>query len=116
MHFLLDENAEYRLALFLRAQAHDVTSITRDYAQGMSDREILGVAYREQRILITNDRDFGALVFRNGLPHAGVIFFRLNMADVFVKRSWLAFLIEHYPDELRHFIVVTDRGIRVRRG
>lgn len=118
MRFLLDENAEYRLALFLRAHDHNATSIARDYAQGMSDRDILDVAYREQRILITNnrDRDFGALVFRQGLPHAGVIFFRLNMADVFVKRSWLAYLIEHYPDELRHFIAVMDRGIRVRRG
>jgi predicted nuclease of predicted toxin-antitoxin system len=116
MRFLLDENAEYRLALFLRAHDHDVTSIARDYTQGMSDRDILDIAYREQRIVITNDRDFGALVFRQRLPHAGVIFFRLGMTDALVKRSWLAYLIEHYPDELHHFIVVTDRGIRVRRG
>lgn len=68
------------------------------------------------RITNNRDRDFGTLVFRHDLPHAGVIFFRLNMADVFVKRSWLAYLIERYPDELRHFIVVTDRGIHVRRG
>lgn len=115
VRFLLDENAEYRLAIFLRAHGHDVTSVARDYAQGMSDRDILGIAYREQRIVITNDRDFGALVFRQALPHAGVIFFRLGLADVFVKRSWLAHLIEHYPEELHHFIVVTDRGIRVRR-
>ncbi len=53
----------------------------------MSDRDILGIAYREQRIVITNDRHFSALIFRQGLPHAGVIFFRLSMADVFVKRS-----------------------------
>jgi len=53
MRFLLDENAEYRLALFLRAHDHNATSIARDYAQGMSDRDILDVAYREQRILIT---------------------------------------------------------------
>lgn len=117
MRFLLDENAEYRLALFLQMHGHDVTAIARDYTQGMSDRDILSVAYREQRIVITNnrDRDFGELVFSQRLPHAGVVFFRLNMADVFVKRSWLVYLIEHYPDELCHFIVITDRGIRVRR-
>ncbi|MHB8647352.1 MAG: DUF5615 family PIN-like protein [Thermomicrobiales bacterium] len=115
MRFLLDENAEYRLALFLRAHGHDATTIARDYAHPLSDPDILGIANREQRIIITNDRDFGALVFRQGLSHAGVIFFRLGMADVVVKRSWLAHLIEHYPDEMRHFIVITDRGTRVRR-
>jgi len=116
VRFLLDENAEYRLALFLRAHGHDATAIAHDYVHPLSDPDILGIANREQRIIITNDRDFGALVFRQGLPHAGVIFFRLGMADVFVKQSWLAHLIERYPNEMRHFIVITDRGIRVRHN
>ncbi|MDQ6832455.1 MAG: DUF5615 family PIN-like protein [Chloroflexota bacterium] len=115
MRFLLDENAEYRLAIFLRTHNYDITSIVRDYVQGVSDCDILGITYREQRIVITNDCHFSALISRQGLPHAGVIFFQLDMADVFVKRSWLAYLIEHYPDALHHFIIVTDRRIRMRR-
>lgn len=78
MRFLLDENAEYRLALFLRAQGHDVTVIARDYPGAMTDTDILATAYQEQRIVITNDRDFGALVFFKQQAHAGVILFRLK--------------------------------------
>lgn len=114
MRFLLDENAEYRLALFLRAQGHDVTVIARDYPGAMTDTDILATAYQEQRIVITNDRDFGALVFFKQQAHAGVILFRLEKANILVKQSWLAHVIAHYRDDLQHFIVIDDHGVRVR--
>ena len=60
MRFLLDENAELRIAVFLPGLGHDVTAIPHDYPH----------ALRERRILITNDRDFGELIFREGLAHA----------------------------------------------
>lgn len=78
MRFLLDESAEYRLASFLRNPGHDVTAIAHDYPAGLADTEVLALARREDRILITNDRDFGELIIRQRLAHAGVIFFRLS--------------------------------------
>jgi predicted nuclease of predicted toxin-antitoxin system len=38
---------------------------------------VLAIATAEQRVLLTNDKDFGELIFRRRLPHAGVILFRL---------------------------------------
>ena len=58
MRFLLDENAEFRIGRFLRGLGHDVTSIAVDYERGQNDRTVLELAVDEQRILITNDRDF----------------------------------------------------------
>jgi predicted nuclease of predicted toxin-antitoxin system len=78
VRFLLDENAEYRLAAFLRERGHEVTAVARDYPGALTDREVLAIALVEARILITNDRDFGELIVRERLPHAGVIYFRLR--------------------------------------
>lgn len=77
MKFLLDESAEYRIAAFLKDQGHDVTAIAHDYPQALTDSDVLAIAEAEGRVMITNDLDFGELVFRDGKVHAGVILFRL---------------------------------------
>ena len=38
-----------------------------------ADEALLALAWREGRVLITEDNDFGALVFLRGLPHAGIV-------------------------------------------
>ncbi len=112
MRFLLDENAEFRIAAFLTGLDHDVTAIAHDYPHALSDREVLAIALHERRILITNDRDFGELVFREGLAHAGVIYFRLALeSPAAAKIEWLRRILEQYPDRLGRFLVVTPRGI-----
>ena len=114
MKFLLDESAEYRLATWLTGQGYDVTAIARDHPHALTDYEVLGIARREGRILITNDRDFGELIVRHKLPHAGVIFFRLPAATVEMKIARLRELLVTHRDRLDRFIVVTPRGVRVR--
>lgn len=60
MKFLLDENVEYRLVSFLQNLGHNVTAIGYDYPHSLSDSEVLELAQKEQRILLTNDHsDFG---------------------------------------------------------
>lgn len=71
MKFLLDENTEYRIAAYLSSAGHDVTTVAQDYQRALTDHEVLGIASSEGRILITNDRDFGELIFRQNLRHAG---------------------------------------------
>jgi uncharacterized protein with PIN domain len=115
MRFLLDQNAEARIAAFLRAQGHDVTRVGQDYPPGLPDDEILAIARQEQRILITNDRDFGELVFRHKLSHAGVLYFRLPLdTDASVKLKRLEELLVTQQAELGRFIVITPHAIRVR--
>ena len=54
MKFLLDQNAERRIAPFLRNLGHDVKVVAVDFPPDISDQEVLTDAYEEQRILITN--------------------------------------------------------------
>jgi len=116
MKFLLDESAEFRLATFLEGEGHDAKTIARDFQHSLSDEEVLAIALREQRILITNDRDFGELIVRRRLEHAGVIFFRLRDQAVELKIEWLRTIIAQHGDQVDQFLVVSDRGIRVRRA
>ena len=116
MKFLLDENFEYRLASFLRKAGHNVTAIGHDHPHGLSDQEVLALAYKEHRIILTNDHsDFGELIFRSHAPHAGIILFRLPIRDVETKQFRLQQVIAKYADQLDQFIVITAKKVRIRR-
>ena len=70
MKFLLDENADRRLVPFLKELSHDVRVIGEEHPASLLDRDVLALAYRERRIIITNDRsDFGELIFRDQHAH-----------------------------------------------
>jgi predicted nuclease of predicted toxin-antitoxin system len=112
---LLDESAEARIAAFLANLGHDARRIGSDYPAGIPDRQVLAIARDERRILVTNDRDFGELIFEQRRPHAGVIFLRFPLdATANQKIDALARLLETHPDRLDRFLVVSPRGVRVR--
>lgn len=92
-----------------------MTAIGKDYPSGLADEDVLAIAVREQRTLITSDLDFGELVVRYESAHTGIILFRLNETDVQLKRTWLGHVLDQYGDDLPDFIVITDRAVRVRR-
>lgn len=116
MRFLLDESADYPLAAHLLSRGHDVTAIAHDYPSALADREVLEIAHQERRILITNDRDFGELIFRQLLPHSGVLLFRLGDESLATKIDRLDHVVSAYAEYLDQFLVISDQGIRVRRS
>ena len=113
MKFLLDEGVPFRLAAYLQGQGHDVAAVGRDHPHALAGRDVLAIARAEQRIIITNDKDFGDLVFRDRLPHTGVILFRLGYLPITVRIAHLRRVLTDYADRLDRLIVVTPRGIRV---
>jgi predicted nuclease of predicted toxin-antitoxin system len=94
---------------------HDVSAISRDYPHSLSDEDVLTIARDEKRILLVADRDFGELIFHQGLVHTGVIFFRLPGASLQTKVEQLNTVLEEHADELARgeFLVVTPGQIRV---
>lgn len=115
MRFLLDESADYPLADFLRQQGHDVTAIAHDYPHALGDSEVLAIAVNEERIIITNDLDFGELIVRRRLRHRGVILFRLGDEDLPTKIQWLQYVLSNYPEDLHELIVIAEEKVRIRR-
>jgi len=113
MRFLVDESTDVGVVHFLTRLGHDTTFVPRDYRPGMSDEFILATALAEGRILVTDDRDFGTLVFHRGQPHGGVLYLRLP-ADVAVRCGRILAVLRTHGEELHRFVVITSRGVRVR--
>ncbi len=115
MRFLLDESADARLAIYPRRQGHDVTIIAVDYPAGLVDDHVLRLAWSEQRILITNDRDFGELIVAHHQAHSGVIFLRLGpYPNLATKIERLEHVLTHHAPQLDQLLVVTRDRVRVR--
>lgn len=58
LRFLADESCDFAVIRALRVAGHDVLSIA-EYTSRSDDAELITQAYRERRILITEDKDFG---------------------------------------------------------
>ena len=116
MRFLVDECTGSLVATWLAENGHEVFSVY-DEARGSTDDEILTKAYTETWILITNDKDFGELVFRERRPHHGVVFLRLDDERSIAKIATLEKLLENYAERLPdRFVVVTDNQVRFADG
>ncbi|AGP38429.1 DUF5615 family PIN-like protein [Sorangium cellulosum] len=115
MRFLVDECTGPRVASWLRDQQHDVFSVY-EGARGLDDASVLAMAVRENRILITNDTDFGERVFRSRQPHRGVVLLRLADERSASKIAALQRLLaQHAPELAGAFVVVGEASIRIVR-
>ncbi|MFN3761759.1 MAG: DUF5615 family PIN-like protein, partial [Anaerolineae bacterium] len=75
LRFLADESCDFAVVRALRADGYDVVAVS-DVTRRSTDREVIAKAYNENRILITEDKDFGWLVFASHADGAGVILIR----------------------------------------
>ena len=112
MRFLVDECTGPAVARWLREQSHDVFSVFEE-ARGAVDDDVLHTASAEQRILITNDKDFGEKVYRVKQSHHGVIFLRLRDERAATTIAVLEKRLGSYTDQLSGaFVVVTETQVR----
>jgi predicted nuclease of predicted toxin-antitoxin system len=75
LRFLADENCDFAVVCALRDVGHDVVAVS-EYTQRSRDDELIAQAHSEKRILLTEDKDFGWLVFVSHADTFGVILFR----------------------------------------
>ena len=116
MKFLVDECSGPALASWLRDQNFDVFSIYEN-ACGISDEEVIRIATHENRILITNDKDFGEMIFRDERIHRGVILLRLEDERSINKIKVLSHILKTYWDSIEDtFIVATEKRIRFAKS
>ena len=97
----------------LLESGHDVL-LASDVDPTAADEYLLALATQERRIIITEDKDFGELVFAQGLPHPCIIRFVEMTASEKAER--LRELIDNHPDAMLQgtFIVVTQNRVRIR--
>jgi len=111
---LLNENIGTKTVNFLRNKGYDIKSTVEDF-RGVSDKKLLIIAVKEKRIIVTLDKDFCQLVFRDALPCRGIILLRLNneLPDSINKVLGL-FLKNNKDDLMDKFVVVSESRVRIR--
>ena len=82
----------------------------------MNDSDVIAQAQREERLLLTEDKDFGDLVFRRERKVPGVVLMRLDFENSVRKTLRLEAAIEHYGVELfGRYTVIEEGRFRSRR-
>ena len=114
MRFLADESCDFTFVRVLRAAGHDVTAVA-EAAPGAADDKVIALAHGQRRILLTEDKDFGQLVFAAAAATSGVIYVRYPMRHRSVLGADLLRLVEERGEALIGTFVVVEPG-RIRIG
>ena len=110
--FIGDVNVEKPIIDYLLANGYNTIWIS-DLDRRMVDEKLLELANREKRILVTNDKDFGELTFRQNRVSPGIILFRVKGQDSRDKVRLLQKILLTHGSRLRgYFTVVTRKKIR----
>ena len=114
LRFLADESCDFAVVRVLRREGYDVYAVS-EVMQRSDDRKLIDQASREQRILLTEDKDFGWLVYVSHADSAGVILIRYPGN----ARQELAQTIKHLVREqgsalMGSFVVVQPGHTRIR--
>ena len=97
----------------LRDAGHDVLSVSEIYPTA-SDSDLITLALQERRVLITEDKDFGELIFVRRMPHPCIV--RLVEMPVSDKLDAMRTLVENHSQSMHEgtLIVATPNRVRIR--
>lgn len=110
MKFLADENFPFASVEHLRKSGFDITCAGSDFS-GISDSELVEIAIREERTILTFDKDYGELIFKhNKRPDCGIIFFRLVEFTPAEPGQLLELVIGSNDFDPSGALTVIDRG------
>jgi predicted nuclease of predicted toxin-antitoxin system len=113
MNIIADENIEHTLIEKLKEHFH-VISIYESH-RGISDEEIIELAITHNAIVLTEDKDFGELVFIHNHTRISVILLRYTFHERSDLHEILTHLLKHKSSELTgKFTTVTTKKIRTR--
>lgn len=115
MNFLADECCDALLVAGLRSDGHDVLYV-KEIAPGAGDDIVLQMAAGQQRVVLTEDKDFGELVVRFKLPAFGIVLLRISSVDSQAKLARLREVLFQESSRLPGSFTVIDEGkARFRR-
>jgi predicted nuclease of predicted toxin-antitoxin system len=115
MNFVADESVDRQIVERLRDDGHSVWYVA-EMAPSISDDEVLQIANNGSAPLITSDKDFGELVFRQHLVSYGVILIRLSGLSTELKANIVSSTTSNHENEiLGNFTVISPSRIRIRK-
>ncbi len=115
MNFLADEGVDRHIVERLRQDGHQVWYVA-EMEPGISDDVVLALANREAALLLTADKDFGEMAFRQRLHTQGIVLIRLPGLSPSHRAGIVASVINRHATELpRAFSVIAPGIFRIRR-
>jgi predicted nuclease of predicted toxin-antitoxin system len=115
MPFLANENFCMASVRLLRRKGIEVSSVNED-AQSSSDKTVIQRAINEGLTILTHDRDYGELIFKDGFrPDKGVIYFRLKNYLPEVPAQLLLAFLENPAFEFVGYFTVIDNDLTIRQ-
>ncbi|MGC8979559.1 DUF5615 family PIN-like protein [Caldisericum sp.] len=81
MKFLANENIPIELVEELKNLRYDILRAD-NFKKGLKDQDVLELAFKERRILITFDKDFGELAVKQKKKVIGVILLRIKPQSI----------------------------------
>jgi len=113
MQFLADESCDFGVVKALRKAGYEIKAIA-EMAPGISDDEVAELSVCERRILITEDKDFGQLVYTKSQASCGIIFIRFPANDRLLLPDMIVKLVKEQNHKLyNRFVIVQPRRIRI---
>jgi predicted nuclease of predicted toxin-antitoxin system len=114
VRWLVDECVDAEVAVQLRELGHDVVYMS-DVAPRAVDAEVIRRAHNENRVLLTEDKDFGELVFRQLMPVPGIVLLRIDSAQRLLKGRRLQAAIDRFGETLiGRYTVIEEARYRSR--
>ena len=99
----------------LREGGHEVQYVA-ELEPGIGDEEVLEGANKSGALLMTGDKDFGELVFRQGRVTSGVVLLRLEGLTPGRRAHAVASAVSRHSEEFeRNLVVITPGAVRIRR-
>jgi predicted nuclease of predicted toxin-antitoxin system len=112
--WLADECVTASLVRELRGTGHDVLYIA-EFAASLSDVDVMALASRDGRLLLTADKDFGELVFRRSQAVPGLVLLRIDPANGELVRARLLEAVDQFGLGIfGRYIVVDEVRFRSR--
>jgi predicted nuclease of predicted toxin-antitoxin system len=113
MLFLADESCDFSVVSALRDAGHDVVAVA-EVSPRAADEDVLDLARREQRILLTEDKDFGRLVYADSQSMSGVILIRYPAGARSQLPSDVVQLVSDRGNDLEgRFVVMKPGAVRL---
>lgn len=115
MKFVADEGVDLAIVTALRNAKFDVIYIAEELA-GIMDQKVLELANSQNRVLITRDKDFGELVFKNKMLHSGIVLYRLHELSTEEKVKLVMQVINKFNESLMNaFTVIQSNKVRIKK-
>ena len=113
MRFLADESCDYAAVRALSRLGHEVLAVA-DLSLGADDEAVIGLALEKRCVLLTEDKDFGQLVYATGLDSVGIILLRFpGSVRSGLGEAVASLVIQEGEKLIGRFVVIQPGRVRI---